>query len=40
MIAELVGVPAETHAKGHPAAGQMIQCGNGFRQRDRVVLDW
>ena len=39
MVGQLVGVPAEAHTEAHPTAGQMIECGDGLRQSDRVVFD-
>jgi len=39
VVGELVGVPPEADAEADPAARQVVQGRNAFRQRDRVMLD-
>jgi len=39
VVGQFVGIPAESDAQGDPAAGQVIECGDRFRQGDGVVFD-
>ena len=39
VIGQFVGIPAEPDAQADPAAGQVVESRDAFRQCDRVVLD-
>jgi hypothetical protein len=38
VVGQLVGVPAEPDPERHPPAGEVVQGGDGFRERNRIVL--